>query len=137
MVNESRQRFQVESIVNRGRQGYLRREEAEVLKNRFLALTTRSATLREMLPKLIVAASFFLCGARVLLAQSIATPWSGHGHDAQHSGVSKVQSQPLSTIRWQSPVDLDRQYSGSDLLIHYGSRGRLHDRGHTTREAEA
>ncbi len=27
----------------------------------------------------------------------------------------------MNTIRWQTPVDLDPQYSGSELLIHYGS----------------
>ena len=54
-------------------------------------------------------------------AQSIAEPWSGHGHDPQHSGLSTVAAQPLRRIRWHTPVDLAPQYSGSSLLIHYGS----------------
>jgi len=32
-----------------------------------------------------------------------------------------VTSQPINRILWQTPVDLNRQYSGSELLIHYGS----------------
>ncbi len=51
----------------------------------------------------------------------MALPWSGHGHDAQHSGLSQVASQPLNRIVWQTPVDLDPQYSGTTLYIHYGS----------------
>ena len=54
-------------------------------------------------------------------AQSIALPWSGHGHDPQHTGLSQVASQSLNRIRWQAPVDLAPQYSGTALLIHYGS----------------
>lgn len=55
------------------------------------------------------------------MAQSIGLPWSGHGHDPQHSGLGQVASQPLLHIRWQTPVDLSPQYSGTELLIHYGS----------------
>ena len=54
-------------------------------------------------------------------AQSIAFPWSSHAHDPQHSGISLVAAQPLSHIHWQTPVDWNPQYSGDDLLIHYGS----------------
>ncbi|MDQ6859752.1 MAG: hypothetical protein M3032_01155, partial [Verrucomicrobiota bacterium] len=53
--------------------------------------------------------------------QSIAVPWSGHGHDPQHTAISPTHAQPLGQIRWQMPVDLDRQYWGSSLLVHYGS----------------
>ncbi len=54
-------------------------------------------------------------------AQSIGLPWTGHGHNAQHTGLSRVASQPLSRIKWQTPVDLAPQYSGSVLYAHYGS----------------
>jgi hypothetical protein len=54
-------------------------------------------------------------------AQSIRFPWSGYGHDAQHDAIAPVASQPLNRILWQTPVDLDPQYSGDELLIHYGS----------------
>src|SRR5262245_45616019 len=56
-----------------------------------------------------------------LLAQSLSLPWSTHGHDPQHTAISSVASQPLNQIRWQTPVDLSPQYTGSSLLIHYGS----------------
>jgi hypothetical protein len=46
--------------------------------------------------------------------------WGGFGGNAQHTAVSPVQSQSLGGIRWQSKVDLNPQYSGNDLLIHYG-----------------
>ncbi len=54
------------------------------------------------------------------LAQSIGLPWSGHGHDPQHTANSQVASKPLQSILWHTPVDLQPQYSGNELLIHYG-----------------
>src|SRR5438105_14129770 len=66
-----------------------------------------------------IAAS--LLTAHIALAQAISFPWSGYAHDAQHSAAASVSSQPLSRIRWQTPVDLMPQYSGNDLFIHYGS----------------
>lgn len=54
-------------------------------------------------------------------AQSIALPWSGHGHDAQHTGLGQVTSRGLEQVLWQTPVDLAPQYSGTTLLAHYGS----------------
>jgi hypothetical protein len=48
--------------------------------------------------------------------------WSNYGQNPQHTALSNVPSQPLQTIAWQTPVDLDPQYTdGGDLLIHYGS----------------
>ncbi|HWB04324.1 MAG TPA: hypothetical protein VG796_14945 [Verrucomicrobiales bacterium] len=55
------------------------------------------------------------------IAQNIGDPWSSHGHDPQHTGISRFPSQPMNRIIWQTPVDLDRQYSGTLLLAHYGS----------------
>ena len=54
-------------------------------------------------------------------AQSYRFPWNGYGHDAQHDAIASVASQPLDHILWQTPVDLNPQYSGDELLIHYGS----------------
>ena len=54
-------------------------------------------------------------------AQSIRVPWSDYAHDGQHSALSPVASQPLHRILWQMPVDLNPQYNGDELLIHYGS----------------
>jgi hypothetical protein len=47
--------------------------------------------------------------------------WEGYAQGPQHTSLSAVASQPLSAIRWQTPVDLQPQYSGNDLFIHYGS----------------
>ena len=47
--------------------------------------------------------------------------WPSYGHDAQHSGISGTPAAPLGAIQWQTPVDLDPQFSGNDLLVHYGS----------------
>ncbi len=56
-----------------------------------------------------------------LQAQSMALPWSGHGHDPQHTGLSQVTSKVMQTILWQTPVDLMPQYVGTTLYAHYGS----------------
>src|SRR5262245_58147379 len=47
--------------------------------------------------------------------------WRNFARDPQHTALSPVPSQTLNTIHWQTPVDLQPQYSGSSLLIHYGS----------------
>jgi hypothetical protein len=47
--------------------------------------------------------------------------WGSFAGSAQHTGVAPVASQPLNQVLWQTPVDLNPQYSGGDLLIHYGS----------------
>jgi hypothetical protein len=45
--------------------------------------------------------------------------WPTHSHDEQHTGVSSVQSQPLSKIHWKTPVDL--AVPAGEIFIHYGS----------------
>jgi hypothetical protein len=47
--------------------------------------------------------------------------WQGYAENSQHTTLSAVASQSLSTIRWTANEDLDPQYSDGDLLIHYGS----------------
>ena len=47
--------------------------------------------------------------------------WNMFGRDAQHTAVSTTASQPLNRIHWQTPMDLQPQYTGTSLLIHYGS----------------
>ena len=69
----------------------------------------------------LLAQIFYWLPVASTFAQSIALPWSGTAHDPQHSGISRVTSQPVGQIEWQMPVDLAPQYSGNDLLIHYGS----------------
>ena len=50
-----------------------------------------------------------------------AAGWTGYARDPQHTALSAYTSQSLSSIAWQTPVDLAPQFSGKDLLIHYGS----------------
>jgi hypothetical protein len=47
--------------------------------------------------------------------------WETFAGNPQHTAISAVASQSFDEIHWQTPVDLAPQYSGSDLLIHYGS----------------
>ncbi len=47
--------------------------------------------------------------------------WNSYGRNAQHTALTAGPSQLPVSIRWSTPVDLDPQYSGSELLIHYGS----------------
>jgi hypothetical protein len=47
--------------------------------------------------------------------------WLGYAHDAQHTAVSAVASQPLQRIHWTMPVDLNPQLPSGELLSHYGS----------------
>ena len=55
-------------------------------------------------------------------APAQASPvWSGYAGDPQHDALSSVASQSLDRILWQTPVDQAPQFSGNDLLIHYGS----------------
>ncbi len=49
------------------------------------------------------------------------TPWPAFARNPQHTAVSTVASQPLTRLRWNTPVDLAPQYSGSVLFAHYGS----------------
>jgi glucose/arabinose dehydrogenase len=47
--------------------------------------------------------------------------WQGYARDSQHSALSPYTSDGLGSIAWHTPTDLNPQYSGNDLLIHYGS----------------
>jgi hypothetical protein len=62
-----------------------------------------------------------LAAATLLVAPSAHAAWSMHGGNPQHTAVSAVPAQPLQSIHWQMPVDLNPQYSGTVLFIHYGS----------------
>jgi hypothetical protein len=55
--------------------------------------------------------------SRCLLSAS----WPSYAGNAQHTALSTVPAQHLDGILWQTKVDLNPQYSGNDLLIHYGS----------------
>src|SRR5262249_37867061 len=47
--------------------------------------------------------------------------WTNFGHDPHHTGISEVPAQSFDMIRWQTPMDLDPQFSNGDLYTHYGS----------------
>ncbi len=66
---------------------------------------------------LIGSGTFFLS----LSSQSLTAPWSGYGHDPQHSGVSAAASQSMNRIKWQTPVDTVLQGTSGTLYIHYGT----------------
>ncbi len=75
-------------------------------------------------PRASYLAPFVLavCAALGAASASAQAPtWQGYGGDPQHTALSAVPSASLSRIAWQTPVDLNPQYSGNDLLIHYGS----------------
>jgi hypothetical protein len=76
-----------------------------------------SATLRKR------ATAWLAClGLSVLLSPGLArAQWAGYGRNAQHTALAAGPSQIPLTIRWQTPIDLNPQYSGNELLIHYGS----------------
>src|SRR5689334_15386274 len=79
-------------------------------------MTSRSRTTAGFgLPALLLAA------ATLLAAPCARAAWSMHGGNAQHTALSTVPSQALQGIHWQMPVDLNPQYSGDVLFIHYGS----------------
>ena len=53
---------------------------------------------------------------------NVAVPsWSSYGHDPQHTAISDVPARPLTSIRWQTPVDLNPNSYYGELYIHYGS----------------
>ena len=110
------------AIVKARRDPALRAGE-DVLKSGPATMHSSPSNARRLPPRLalLVAVALWLATASSR-AQSIALPWSSHGHDPQHSGLSLVASQPLTRIVWQTPVDLAPQYSnGTTLYAHYGS----------------
>jgi len=57
----------------------------------------------------------------VTIAVAGSAGWQTFAHDSQHTAVSSTAAQPLNRIHWQTPVDLNPQYTDNELLIHYGS----------------
>lgn len=56
-----------------------------------------------------------------LFSQPPDVPWDGYGHDAQHTAVSAIGAQGLSSVHWSTPVDLNPPAPSGALYIHYGS----------------
>src|SRR5208283_106867 len=71
--------------------------------------------------RLAVAVLCGIAGAAVLTfpVEAQTGAWLTHSHDQQHTALSTVQSQPLSQIHWQTPVDLDP--ARDKITVHYGS----------------
>src|SRR5580692_8969012 len=76
---------------------------------------TRTASFRLMVAILFMAA----CAAMLTTRSSAQGAWLTHSHDEQHTALSTVQSQPLNTIHWHVPVDLNPPQG--EIFIHYGS----------------
>ena len=64
---------------------------------------------------------FILPMLMALAAPRAEAAWSMHAGNAQHTALAAAPTQPLQEIHWQMPVDLQPQYAGTNLLIHYGS----------------
>jgi subtilisin family serine protease len=60
-------------------------------------------------------------GGIVNAGAAVTASWTGYAKDAQHTALSDVAAQNLQAVNWRGAVDLNPQYSGNDLLIHYGS----------------
>ncbi|AIE83860.1 hypothetical protein [Fimbriimonas ginsengisoli] len=50
----------------------------------------------------------------------LSAGWKSYGGNPQHTAMSHDGTQPLKRVLWSAPIDLNPQYSGSSLLIHYG-----------------
>jgi hypothetical protein len=57
----------------------------------------------------------------VFAGQGAQAAWRGHGQNSQHTAIAPVTAQNINRIAWKTPIDLDPQESGDELLIHYGS----------------
>jgi hypothetical protein len=78
-------------------------------------MTSRPHRATHRLPWLLATSLLLIAAPRAHAA------WSMHGGNPQHTAQAPVPTQPLQQIHWQMPVDLNPQYSGTSLLIHYGS----------------
>ncbi len=70
-----------------------------------------------LLPRFVLASALAVTVFTLASAQS---GWRCYGGTAQHTAAAPP-GQSLQTIRWQTPLDYAPPYSGSSLLIHYGS----------------
>ncbi len=93
------------------------------------SLRPRRRMLRNLLHAGLADALSLVGGSLPLVAGSLTlvpsspaqAAWTMHAGNAQHTAVTTVPTQPLQSIHWQAPVDLQPQYSGTVLFIHYGS----------------
>jgi hypothetical protein len=57
----------------------------------------------------------------LLSATPVPAAWAGYAANPQHTAISSAPSQNLKKLKWHTQVDLNPQFSGDELLIHYGS----------------
>ena len=85
---------------------------------RGMTMNQRTTTVRS--PRIFLALTI---GVWLLLLATVAAAqkgaWLTHSHDEQHTALSTVQSQPLASIHWHAPVDLNPPQG--TIFIHYGS----------------
>jgi len=80
------------------------------------------AIIKTALSNLILPV-FSMGACAAMLASNAAAQtgaWLTHSHDDQHTGLSTVQSQSLSKVHWQVPVDLAPP-TNTGINVHYGS----------------
>src|SRR5215471_1881571 len=82
--------------------------------------------MHSLLDLTLLKLAWYLFGLTLLFpsvssAQRFNLVWSGYAHSPQHTAIAAVPSQALHHIRWQTSLDLQPQYIGNDLSIHYGS----------------
>ena len=56
-----------------------------------------------------------------LYGQALTVPWSGYGHDPQHTANSATSAQPLNNIHWSTPVDVNNVGTSGPIYVHYGA----------------
>ncbi|MBI3478241.1 MAG: hypothetical protein HY010_21130 [Acidobacteria bacterium] len=74
------------------------------------------SALRSLILTFLPAIIFFALASN---ANAQTGAWLTHSHDEQHTSVSSVAAQPLSTVHWHLPVDLAPPQG--EIFIHYGS----------------
>jgi hypothetical protein len=57
----------------------------------------------------------------ILSSAAAAGEWQGVAGNSQHTAQAPHSVQNLGKIHWSTRIDLNPQYSGGELLIHYGS----------------
>lgn len=72
----------------------------------------------EMIRQWFVLGLILLCSTHCYGQSPV---WGNYNGNAQHTGLSTVALAGMNGIKWSTPVDLNPQYSGNSLLIHYGS----------------
>jgi len=67
-----------------------------------------------------ITAGTLLVLSGTAMAQELPA-WRGYGANAQHTAPAPAKEQKLRKKHWSTKIDLDPDYSGGELLIHYGS----------------